>query len=188
MAVLPPDLDGNNDGGVSPPAGGGTPGTETGSSLGPAIPAGENGGVFGSTFYLLTPVEDIASGRCYLGYYDPASFNDTMDGSSYTYRSEDIIKDCVATVNRVVLTYRDLGAAKITVSISGTNDNSQVVSASVQVQLGNQVATGALLTRFVDIQLTCFRPQLSLSRAAGAGPVCITGATMRGTVSEVEQY
>lgn len=182
-----PDLDGGS-GGVGPGGGGGAPGTPTGSSTGPSLPVGENGGVLANTYYLFVPVQDSRTGICYIGFFDVSSFDDTIDGSSYSYRQEDVIRDCVPTVNRVVLTYRDIGQAQLTVTLKGTNDRGEVVSQNVLVQLGNALPTNALLTKIVDIELTAYRPQLILSRAAGGGPFAITSATMRGTVSEVEQY
>lgn len=164
--------------------GGGVPGTPTGSSQGVALPFGENGGVLGTTWFLFVPTQDSYSRRCYIATYDIGSFDDDVDASRYSYRAEDILKNRVPTVNRVILNYRDLGPAKLTVTITGTNDNGEVVSNSVETKLGNTIPTGAILTKFVDIQLTAFRPQLSLLRKAGGGPVCITGATMRGEVED----
>lgn len=179
-----PDLDGGSGGPMNQPDGGGVPGTSTGSSVSIAFPANENGGVFASTYFLFTPVQDIASGQCYIGFYDFSNLDDQKDGSFYSYKQEDVVPDATPTVRRVDLTYQDLGLATITVTVTGTNDNGQVVSASVKQQLGNAVPTNALLTAFVSINLTCKRPQLGLSRTAGSGPVRITRAIMRGDSEE----
>lgn len=170
----------------SPPDGGGNPGTPTGGSpiSVTGLPATENGGVIGSTYLLFVPVQDIRTGLCYIGTYDVTSFDDTGDGSSYSYRSEDIVKHKVPTVNKVILVYRDLGPAKLTVSLKVTNDNAQVKTASVDIQIGNAIPTNELITKLVYLQLTGYRPQLTLSRKAGNGPVCITSATMSGEVEE----
>jgi hypothetical protein len=182
--VQRPDLDGSPELGGPSPCGGGTPGTGTGSSIGAGLPIGENGGVVANTWFLFDPTQNIASGLSYLGFYDTASFDDQLDGSSYSYRVEDIISHRVPTVNRLVLTYRDLGLATVTWTVTGTNDLLQVVSASVTVQLGNKIPTNALLTKFVDISLTAFRPQLSWSRQPNGGPLSLVAVEMRGEVEE----
>lgn len=182
-----PELDGGSgsQGGGNGFNGGGTPGTATGSSqVGAGLPLGENGGLFGSNYFLFVPVQDISTKNCYFGFFDINSFDDTRDASTYSWRIEDVSVDRVPTINRVIFTYRDLGLAAITVTLSGVNDNNQVVSTSVQQQLGNVIPTKALLTVFVDIELSAFRPQLSVTRAAGAGPVAIIGVTLRGEVEE----
>lgn len=168
------------------PDGGGNPGTPTGgSSIASAgLPATENGGVIGSTYLLFVPVQDIRTGLCYIGTYDVTSFDDSGDGGSYSYRAEDIVKHKTPTVNKVILIYRDLGSAKLTVTLAVTNDNAQVKTASVDVQIGNAIPTGALITKLVYLQLTGYRPQLTLSRKAGDGPVCITSATMSGEIED----
>lgn len=171
------------------PTGGGQPGTTTGTTdiqTGvPANPFGtENGGVGGTTWVLFFPVKDISSGLSYIGYFDVNNSNDSKDDSSYSYRAEDIALLRQPTVRRVGLVYRDLGAAAITITLSGTNDQAQVVSQSVTAQIGNTIPTNDLMIKLVDIQLTAFHPQLTISRAAGAGPVCITSATIIGEVEE----
>src|SRR6516164_6362874 len=81
----------------------------------------------------------------FLGTFDPTSFNDTSQGSSITFKTEDIVPVRVPTVRRVALVYRDLGQATITVSITNTDDNGVVNTfTSAPVALGNVVATGKL--------------------------------------------
>lgn len=184
---LPAPPDAGGDSGGQTIGGGGTPGTPTGgggAAVTGVLPNNENGGVLGTSWLLFVPVQNVATGLCFIGIFDLASFDDTVDGSSYSYRKEDVVFDQVPTVNRVILTYRDLGRAKVTVTVSGSNDDGQVISTSVQVQIGNAVPTGELLTKFVDLQLTGFRPQLTLSRKPGDGPLCITAVTMMGEVDE----
>src|SRR5262249_5326063 len=140
-----PDLDGGS-GGFGPPDGGGSPGTGTGSSTGSAFPASENGGVFASNYFLFMPVQDINTKQSFIGFYDFSSFDDPYADSSYSYRIEEIVPNSTPTVNRVDLTYVDLGLATIQVTISGVNDNGQVISSTISQQIGNKIATGALLT------------------------------------------
>lgn len=180
-----PNLDGGAGGGGG--GGGGVPGTGTGStSTQGGLPVNENGGVFGSTWFLMVPSQSVTTGLCFVGFFDIDSYDDAVDASYYSYRAEDILPDAVPTVNRVILTYRDLGLAKLTVTLSGTNDNGEVKNNSVKIQIGNKIPTDELLTKFVDIQLTAFRPQLTLSRKAGGGPFCITAVRMMGEVEEVK--
>ncbi len=128
------------------------------------------------------PVVDMTSGLSYIAQLDGSSFNDPNQGSSYSYRTEDIVPHRVPTVRRVILTYRDLGQATINVKLTGTDDNAKVQSSNVNVTIGNVVPTNALMTKFVDVSLTAFRPQLSWSKVANGGNVAITRAVMVGTV------
>lgn len=178
-----PDLDGGS-GGRGPTGGGGNPGTPSGSSQGIAFPAGEIGGVIGSTYFLFIPVQNIQTGACYIATFDVTNFDDKVDGSSYSWRQEDVKKDRVPTVNRAILTYRDLGLCLLTLTIFAVNDKNQIISRSVQVQIGNRIPTNELMTQFIDISLSGFRPRPVISRAAAGGPFCITGLTLRGEVEE----
>ena len=182
-----PDLDGGS-GDIGPPdggsSGGGQPGTQTGGTISSNIPFGENGGVFGSTWFLFVPVEDTVTGNCFIGIFDTTSADDQRDGSSYAFRAEDVKYDRVPTVNRIILTYRDLGLATLGLTLRGVNDNGAVVMQTYTVSLGTTAASGVLLTRFVDVQLSAFRPQLILTRIAGSGPIDITHVTIRGEVED----
>jgi hypothetical protein len=179
LFVSLPDLDGGSGG--PDQGGGGTPGTPTGSSQSLGIPFGEVGGVFGSTYYLFIPVQNIITNACFIGMFDVGSFDDQVDGGFYTYKVEDINQDRMPTVNRVVLTYRDLGPATIFFTVTGVDDNDSKVSAnSAQTSIGTAAASQLLLTKFIDLSISCFRPQLSFTRVSG--PVSVVAVTMRGTV------
>lgn len=117
--------------------------------------------------------------------FDMTNFNDATTGSSLAFRVEDIEPNRVPTVRRVILDYIDLGAANIIVTVTGTNDNGATVSsASVPVLLGG-AADGQMKTKFVDLTLTAFRPQLSWTRAANAGPLSMVRAVMIGESEQV---
>jgi hypothetical protein len=150
-----------------------------------ATPFGENGGFAGTTFFLFVPCIATGTGASFISIFDPSNFDDPEDGSSYSWRAEDIIVGRYPVVRRVILVYTDLGVAKLTVSITGTNDQGNIVTARQSVTIGTSGASGALLTAFVDISLTCFRPQLSVSRAAGGGPLSIVSASLIGEYEEV---
>lgn len=177
---------GSGGGGGGGHKGGGQPGSGTGSSGAGSFPATENGGVYANTYYLMVPVQNTVTNQCYIGYFDVTSFNDSVDGSTYRYRSEDITPLRVPTVRRVGIIYRDLGIVTITVTIIATNDNGQVVKASTKVQLGNTIPTNALLTNLVNVTLVGFRPQIQIDRAAGAGPLSIASVTMIGTIEDTQ--
>jgi hypothetical protein len=132
---------------------------------------------------MLIPIWNISAGTASIGAFNPMVFDDPVQGSSHSFKVEDIVADRVPTVRRVVLTYRDLGPSAITATISGSDDNGVPQSiTSPLVTLGTASATGKLLTKFIDITFTAFRPQLTINRAAGGGPVSIATAIMLGRV------
>jgi hypothetical protein len=179
LAEQLPDYGGGG-GGTS---GGGSPGTPSGGRSG--IPPGENGGVGANSYILLVPVQNSSSGLAYFGFYDLSNLNDVDDGSYYTYRVEEVDINRVPTVRRIAINYVDLGPLKLTLSLSATNDLQQVVTASTTVQLGNTVPTYSLMTKLVDLQLTGFQPQLTISKAANAGPMIIVAVTIYGESEDV---
>lgn len=149
-----------------------------------AVPFSENGGFVATTYYLFIPVQSSDTGTPYIAIFDPTSFNDLNDDSTYSYRQEDIVPGRVPTVRRIILTYRDIGTCTITVTISGINDNGSVVSSSAKVSLGTPQASGNLLTKLVDLTFTGYRPQLSYTRTAGNGPLSVVSASMVGTIED----
>lgn len=132
---------------------------------------------------LLIPLNPSAGGTNKIGVFTPGNYN-TEVASQYTFRMEDIAESRVPTVRRVVITYKDIATCPITVTVSGTNDNAQVVSSSQNVTLGSGTNTNNLMTKFVDITLTAFRPQIQITRAANAGSLAITKVMMVGTVED----
>lgn len=176
---------------VYPPegGGGGGGGSRTGGSTGAtvtAVPFGENGGFSATAFLLFVPAQFIYSGsNAFIGTFSPGSYNDANDGSSYSYRQEDVIPHRVPTVRRVVITYRNLGTATLTMTVSAVDDNGVTQSKSQTQTIGNVSADQTLLTAFFDITITGFRPQLSWSRAAAGGPISIIRATLIGEVEDV---
>lgn len=168
------------------PDGGGSPGTGTGGTTPPIVqlPNNENGGILASSWILFVPVQDIVSKRSYVGMFDIFSNDDPFDGASYSYRAEELIPNSVATVREVWVSYKDLGPAAIIISVSGVNDDQEIVGTAVNLKLGTVAATGTILNVRADLQLTCFRPQLTWTRVAGGGPVCITAMEMRGEIDE----
>lgn len=149
------------------------------------VPFSENGGFSATTFFMFMPATFLSNGAPFIAIFDPSDFNDDNDASSYSWRVEDVVVGRIPVVRRVVLVYTDLGNATITVTLSGTNDSNNKVTASRKISIGTDGKSGELLTKFVDISLTAFRPQLTISREANAGPVSIISATLIGEVEEV---
>jgi len=161
--------------------GGGQPGGGSGNAY---VPFTENGGFQATQYLLFVPTQSVNGGPAYISTFLPNDWNDPTDGSSYSYRMEDVIVGRVPTVRRLFVVYRDLGLATVTFTVSGTNDNAQVVSQSQTKTLGNPNPTGALLSAFFDIALSAYRPQVSHSRAAGSGPLSIVSVTIIGEVED----
>jgi hypothetical protein len=146
---------------------------------------GENGGFLATQFFLMVPTQGATGSLAYIGTFSADNYNDTVDGSSYSYRMEDIVVGRVPTVRRIFVVYRDLGLVTVTFTVSATNDNAQVVSQSATLTLGNVLPTNTLMSAFFDLVLTGYRPQVSWSRGAGAGPLSIVSVTMTGEYEEV---
>lgn len=145
----------------------------------------ENGGLTNpDNLYFMVPVKDANTGVHYFGIFDVNSFDDLYAPSYYAYRQEAVTPSRVPTVHTVVLEYRDLGVATITLTLTGYNDVGTKISVSTKVSLGTASANGAILTAIVGLTLTAFRPQLSFQRAAAGGPVSIVSATITGEVEE----
>lgn len=127
-----------------------------------------------------------------VGFYsfDPNNgYNDPVASSFYAFKSEDVLQGRTPTISRVIVTYRDLGVVTAVFTLTGTLEGKVVGGltgdGSMQaVTLGNQLATGRLMTKFVDLSLTAQNIQLMVVRAAGAGPLSIAKVLMCGRVEE----
>ena len=117
-----------------------------------------------------------------LYYFDPTNFNDPASASYYSWKVEDVIAGRTPTINRVIISYRDLGVAELLINLSGTNDAGKPVISSQTVTIGNAVPSGIILTTVVGMNLTAQNLQLSVVRSAGGGPVSITKVRMEGRV------
>lgn len=113
---------------------------------------------------------------------DPTNFNDSTQASSYSWKVEDIIPGRQGTINRVIISYRDLGVATITVTLSGSNDAQAPVSVSQDVSIGTVGANGKIKTVLVGISLSALNLQLTIFRANNAGPVSLTKIRLEGEV------
>ncbi len=118
----------------------------------------------------------------YFSTFDPTNFNDPNMGSFYNWKVEDVLAGRTPTINRVIISYRDLGVATITVTLTGTDDSAAVVTSTQGITIGTVAASGRICSQVVGISLTGQNLQLSVQRAAGAGPVSITKVRMEGRV------
>ena len=115
--------------------------------------------------------------------FDTTNFNDSEEASFYFWKVEDILAGRTPTCNKVIVSYTDLGLVTATFTLSGTNDLGEVVSESSVEILGNQVATGRMLTKILGIPaLTAQNLQLTVNRAANAGPLSIVKVRIEGEV------
>jgi hypothetical protein len=152
--------------------------------------AQSNGGVSTNSRLTLYPMLNATTGVVAFYAFDPAGgYNDPLASSFYLFKVEDISQGRTATISRVIVTYRDLGQVTAVFVLSGTQDNQLVggltgASSMQSVQLGNVLATGKLMTKFVDISLTGQNLQLTLIRTAGAGPLSIAKVLMCGRVED----
>lgn len=156
-----------------------------------------NGGVSTTSRLTLYPEIALANGpfAAGVGFYafNPAAgYNDLNASSYYSFKVEDVAAGRTPTIGRVIVTYRDLGQVTAVFTLTGTQDNQVVGGLTGQgsmqtVTLGNLLATGKLMTKFVDIHLTAQNIQLTVTRAAGAGPLSIAKVVMCGRV-EAQEY
>lgn len=145
-----------------------------------------NGGTATALNLALYPVDAISG--VYFYVFDPTNFNDPNAGSFYDWKVEDVIAGRTPTINRVIISYRDLGVASLFVNLSGVigpqdpNQPNTPVNASTTLTIGTVAATGVICTAIWGITLTAANLQLSVVRAANAGPVSITKVRMEGKV------
>jgi hypothetical protein len=130
---------------------------------------------------LLIPLATAAGMQMFS--FDPTNFNDPNIGSFYYWKVEDVACGRTPSINRVLISYRDLGPATITVALTGTNDLQQVIVNANVLNIGNTVFTGKIMTVDAGVtSQTAQNLQLSVTRAANGGPVSITKVRMEGRV------
>jgi len=147
-----------------------------------------NGGVSGPLGLLLIPAQNGGTPNVFT--LDPTNFNDPANGSYYYWKVEDGIAGRVMTINRVILSYRDLGVATITVGLNGvsgekdSNNADTPVSNSQQIVIGTVAASQKICTIVLGLALTGCNLQASVTRAPNAGPVSITKLRMEGKIED----
>jgi hypothetical protein len=146
--------------------------------------AQSNGGISQSSRISAYPMTNAATGQAGLYAFDPTlGFNDLNNPANYFFRVEEVVPGKTPTVNKIIVTYRDLGLVTVTFNLTGTNDLQKVVSSSSTVILGNLFPTGRIMCRNdIGLTLTAQNLQLSISRAPGAGSLAIVKILMVGQV------
>lgn len=170
----------NGGGGGGFPSGGGSTGGAT-QQAGNIASIAASGGLTGGEYLILIPVLDVNTGERYIGYFDVNDL-DTETESIYVTGQAEIMEGRQITVSRVRIIYRDLGLAKLDVTVK-TSQKSLTKTKGI----GSSNVTGELVTDYVDMVVTGERPQLIISRKAGYGPVSIIKATMITDVEIAEQ-
>ena len=144
-----------------------------------------NGGIFAETEVCLYPCLNVVTNKMEYRTFDTTQTqNDPVNPSSYMWRVEQIKAYRNPTVRRILWTYMDLGQVSVTWTATGTNENQQAVSASTSLGVGNNPATKQMMTVEVDLVLTAMNLQLSVSKAAGAGPLSVVKVVMVGEYEE----
>jgi len=152
--------------------------------------AGSNGGMAAPLGVALYPVCTLAGNTGLFYFFDTTNYNDPLSPSYYTWKQEDIIAGRMPTCNRVIISYRDLGVANITVTLSGMvgqTDSNNACTPSLMVRpltIGTTNATGLICTVNFGISLSAANLQLRVDRAADAGPVSITKIRLEGRVEK----
>jgi hypothetical protein len=141
-----------------------------------------NGGTAAPLNLLLYPVTGLPPEATFFYTFDPTNFNDPLSSSFYSLKIEDVIAGRTPTISRVIISYRDLGVATFTVTLSGTDDSGAAINSSTPVTIGSVAAPGIIKTVLPGIALTAQNLQLSVTRAANGGPVSITKVRMEGRV------
>lgn len=146
-----------------------------------------NGGVATTSKLTLFPMTNWQTGITGFFAFDPTKgFNDPVSASTHSFRTEDLLSGRIHTVNRIVVTYRDLGKVSASFILSGASDQQQIVSVSKTVSLGNTVSTNKLLVYIVGISLSAMNLQLTVNRAANAGPLSIVKIVMCGKLDATQ--
>jgi hypothetical protein len=110
----------------------------------------------------------------------------------YTFKMEDVVMERVPTIHRITLSAYNLSVVTLTFTLTGVDDTGAVVTATTTKTFGTGVfgafPAGPIITVFVDLSLTAFRPQLTITRAPGpeAGAFSIVSVLLSGNV-EVNQ-
>lgn len=113
---------------------------------------------------------------------DPTDFNDPNSGSNYSWKVEDVMAGRNPTINRLIISYKDLGVVNLTVLISGNDDNQNPVLFQEAISLGTVAAPGTLKTAVFGVNQSGQNLQLTIVRTFNAGPMCITKIRMEGKV------
>lgn len=144
-----------------------------------------NGGLTKPLGFALYPVSS-AAGQGLMYFCDPTNFNDPLTSSYYNWKVEDVIAGRTPSIGCIIFSYTDLGVASLTWNLSGTTDQGTAVNESGTITIGNVVPLKVIVTQIVRLNpvFTAQNIQLTVLRAANAGPVSITKVRMEGSVEK----
>jgi hypothetical protein len=148
-----------------------------------------NGGISQLASIAMMPMQNPVTGMCGAYAFDPLfGFNDPVNPSVHSYKVEEVLHGRTPTVTRLIVTYRDLGIVNVVFTFSFTDDAGAVQSSSINATLGNRQQTNKLLTRFLfpNSAISGQNLQLTINRAANAGPLSIVKITICGKVEKQE--
>jgi hypothetical protein len=145
-----------------------------------------NGGTSAPLNLFLIPVTDnthIINVNGLMFTFDTTNFNSVLEPSFYNYKVEEIIAGRTPSCTRQIITYRDLGVATITCTLSGYDQNQQAtVSNPETFAIGTVGASGKLCSIVRGLSLTAQNLQYNITRQANAGPVSIIKVRLEGRV------
>lgn len=177
--------------GGSPTSGGGSGGSSgggsTGSGSGIYVPT-SNGGVFAQSQVAIYPCTNVITGKTECRTFDvtqPA--NDPNYPSSYSWRVEQYLPYRNPSIRKILWTFTDLGQVTAVWTLQGVDEKFAVHSSVTPITAGNFIPTYAIMTTEVDIQggvFTAMNMQLSVSKAAGAGPLSVLQVVLVGEIEE----
>jgi len=187
-----PPIHNEGGGGVAPPP---TPSTPPGSATSTPLGASPSlitstGGLYGRGNILLVPFYNEATKLSYFVTYDSSNFNCELD-CVYNFRLEEVAAGREIDVHKVFLKLRDLGAVTFSVTVTATqyNKSNQTETVNTQTVVIKNWGIGdkKLHSYFVDLKVVGECPQLSVFRAANAGPLAIIKAMLCGHSDEGAQ-
>lgn len=142
-----------------------------------------NGGLAAPLNLLLIPCQQFSTQEVL--EFDTTNFNDNAFGSFYNYKVEEVAPGRTPSCTRQIISFRDLGVATITATLSGYNQNladNPFVSNSETFTIGTAGATQKLGAVVRGLSLTAQNLQYTITRGGGAGPVSITKVRLEGRV------
>lgn len=176
---------GGSGGGYKPPSGQttihGSPGLLT-----------STGGLFGANYRLLMPLFDSVFDKTYLAFIDPED-NNCEEEAFYLFKQEDVMPGRVVSVHKLLVYYKELGAAKFSVGVQVyIRKTNKFYQKSVELKITDRkdrtapFPDGKLRELPVDFVIEGERPQVFIIRRANAGPLCVTRIHMVGNANEKE--
>ena len=160
------------------------------------------GGLLGVAPLLLVPTFDFQLQRNYLGVINPNDFNCEED-AAYFFREEEVQLERVVSIHKIILTYREIGAADFIVGVTVYNwqddsYNTKTINVSIAppilkdskdrkiLRRRNVFPDNKIHTKRLSLVISGQRPQLFITRKAESGPLSIVRATIIGKADEMD--